>query len=249
MEFLSADWFAETRGVFSGARLTGDGTFGFEFDAGGIRSHLVIDAGRVRVFDEGRFPAADIGLAWCAQDAVRIAWGTIPATEAMARTTMSVPASGARYGGLPAPLGLLARTEADALPELLGASLRVQFVHPGGPFGEFGRVLDFSEGRLVAEQFGLAPEFDVMVKVSLRDTALIGAGHLSVLQALERGGEIAGEIAALATLAAILESPEFKALMLPGVPRCLAMATLGELRADPAVRDGFASVMADTELP
>ena len=110
-------------------------------------------------------------------------------------------------------------------------------------------MLDFSEGRLVAEQFGLAPEFDVMVKVSLRDTALLGAGQLSVLEALERGGEIAGDIAALATLAAILESSEFKALMLSGVSRCLAMATLGELRADSALRDGFARVMANTELP
>ena len=249
MEFLSASWFNALQLAVDGARLSEDRTGSFEFVAGGTCSHLVIEAGRVVEFASGGLPTADIGLAWSSEDAVRIAWGTVSGTEAMAATTMSVPASGAEFVGPPAPLGLMTRPEVDALPELFGASLRAQFVHPGGPFGEFGRVLDFAEGRIVDEQWGFAPTCDVMVKVSCRGNALVGLGRQSILEALEDGGEIGGDLAAMATLAAILETGECQALMRPGAGRLLALATLGELRADRVFSEGFARVMAETELP
>jgi hypothetical protein len=247
MEFLSAEWFTAVCSAVASVRLGDDRAAEFELVAGEVRSHLVIDAGRVVAFALGERPGAEIGLHWSAQNAMRFAWGTLSGTDAMVRTTMAVPASGAGGAPLP-PVGLTARPEAAALPMLFGATLRTQFVHPGGPFGEFTWVLDFDEGRIAGEGYGSAPDADVVVKVSYRNMALTRAGEMTTLEALA-GGEIGGDLAAMATLAAILESAEFQAVMLPTAGHCLAIATLGELRSDPAFQAGFARVMDETVLP
>ena len=78
--------------------------------------------------------------------------------------------------------------------------------------------------------------------------ALVFAGRMSILEALAVG-EIAGEIAPMASLAAILEGEEFQALMAPLAETALALATLGDLRADPVFQLAFSSLMAETEMP
>jgi hypothetical protein len=227
--------------------LAEDAEAALEFDAGGIVSHLIVRAGRVAACGLGRLPDAQVGLMWSAQDAVRLALGTLAGNAAMIATRLHDAGSSNQLTPVP-PMGLMDRPEVQDLPKIQGASLRVQFLHPGGPFGECAYLLDFTDGRISAERLATAAVADVGVRVPYRAMALVRAGRISILEALAEG-EIRGDIAPMASLAAILEGDEFAALMAPTANTALQLATLGDLRRDPVFQRVFGDLMAHTVTP
>lgn len=249
LEFLSPDWFQRIADGFAPVHLDGDPSASFELAVDGSASHLVVDAGRVTALGPGARPDADLRLSWSADDAMRIAWGLLDGTEAMARTTARGP-DPAVAPGPPAPDGLTRRAGADALPRQLGVTIRVQFVHPGGPFGTCAWILDLDDGRIRHEGFEMhGPEaVDVTVTVTYENVVRIRNGWCTTLEALQ-GGAIDGDIGAMIALAGILETPEFDALLRVTGEETRLLGVFAALRRDPVAAAAFDTVMRDTKLP
>jgi len=226
-------------------RLRDDESLVAEFDAGGRSSHLVVDEGRVLGWRPGPARRADVRLRWTAADANRLAWGTLAGAAAMAATRV-VDANGPGGSMSAPPMGLAARDRTH-LPPMFGATMRVQLMLTDGPFGPFQYAFELVDGVPVRERFGAALA-DVVITLPYRTVALVFAGRISVLEAIA-DGEIAGELAALAALAGVLEGDELRAHMARLAPAALALTTLGELRASSKFEAAFARVMAGTALP
>jgi hypothetical protein len=79
--------------------------------------------------------------------------------------------------------------------------------------------------------------------------ALIRAGELTVLEALNDGGRVEGELGPLAMLAGIAESPEFNAAQRATGRHALALAVLGELDARTTFGDAVARLASESEWP
>lgn len=151
-------------------------------------------------------------------------------------------------GSTPAPpMGLAALARGADLPAMFGATMRVQLVLTDGPFGPLQYALELVDGVPARERFGAGPA-DVVIRLPYRTVALVFAERISVLEALA-DGEIAGELGALAALAGVFETDEFRAHMARFAPAALALATLGELRVSTEFDVAFVRVMAETALP
>lgn len=118
------------------------------------------------------------------------------------------------------------------------ATLAAQYRYRRGPFGDVTEVMWFDEGRFVEQRPGETDAADVYVDVTYRALALVRAGEITVIQALE-GGAVKGDLGGLAALAGIVESPEFHAAELATGRHSIALSVLGELDA----HDTFAAAM------
>jgi hypothetical protein len=168
--------------------------------------------------------APDVVLRWSHADAYAIVSGELRGDEAMRRTTVIAD----DYVGPPAPLNLMARPELDALPHVPGATLVVQYLYRNGPFGDVSYALSFEDGRVVDECLGRVTDPTVTVAVSYRAMALVRAGEMTILEALEQGS-VDGPLGALGVLGGISEDPRFHAAELATGRHAIALAALAEL--------------------
>jgi hypothetical protein len=220
-----------------------------QFDAGGLESFLVVEQGRVRLWDTGRISDPDVELFWSPQTAWRLATGELSGNAAHGATSATGVARDGMYRGVPAPMDLCARRELAAMPTVPDATLTVHHRFAHGPFGDIDYTIAFEDGHLVGEDLGppKSPP-DALVAVSYRAMARVRARECTILEALEDGGRIDGNVSAMATLAALYEHPAFDDAMFATGRQALALATLGELRADETLRAGMAALMRTTRM-
>jgi hypothetical protein len=209
-------------------------------DVDDVRSHVVFDRGRGAAWAPGDSARAEMRLCWTARDASRLATGALTGTEAMAATRI-VDASTPELDGAMPPSGFVRGAPAAHVPAMLGASLVVQFATGDGPFGPFAFVLELIDGIPRRERFGTVASADVVVTLSFRAIASVFADRISVLEAVA-GGQVAGELAALAALAGVFEGDELRALMARSAGRAQLLASLGNLPTTPAFRAALTHV-------
>lgn len=201
------------------------------FSADATNWHIVIASGRIVSFGEAHIDDADAELQWSAADASAIVSGVLRGDDALRRTTVVAAAGDVCYVGRPAPLNLLCRPELAELPLVRGATVTVQYRYRNGPFGDVNYALSFIDGRCVDESLGVVAEPSVRVEVSYRAMALVRAGEITILEALD-GGSVDGPVGALGVLAGISEDPRFHSAELATGRHAIALDALGNLDAD-----------------
>lgn len=245
-EFLSAEWCAQASVAAADAQLPSDARCRLEFRLSDLVCSLVVADGHV---DIQRGPIDDVDATLTSR--LDVAWDVATCArsgnDALAAMTVSVVLpSGETYVGVPAPMGMAGRRELVAMPVLPDASLVVQHSFANGPFGDVDYVLQFVDGHVDDEYLGRTPEPDVFLAVSYRKLALLRSGLCTVLEALEDGGRIEGNVSSLMALAALYERIAEAGPMRASGPQTMALATLGELRADEAFQAGMRALMRET---
>jgi hypothetical protein len=102
----------------------------------------------------------------------------------------------------------------------------------------------FVDGRVVEVGLGPLEEPDVWVDVTWRAMARVREGTMTIIEALE-DGKVDGRIGPMALLAGVSESPEYQRAERAGGPAAVALATLGELREEPAFQAASAALVED----
>jgi hypothetical protein len=240
LRFLSPDWFTVARRLAAPVRISPSTCVRVQFATSEARWHLVVHEGRVASFDLGSLGDAEVELRWGIDDAQRIWRAELRGNAALVATTVAAPTPDGPYVGLPAPSNLACRPELQALPVVPEATIGVQYVCRDGPFGEVRYALRFQDGQLVDERLGELDNPDVRVHIGYRALALVRCGEMTILEALE-DGSVYGQLGPMATLAGIWESREFHRAELATGRHAVALASLGELVADPV----FAARMQD----
>jgi hypothetical protein len=245
--FLSAEWCARASAAARDARLHRDARCGLEFRFSDVVCSLVVAGGNVAI-QPGAIADADATLTSTLEVAWDIATCARSGDDALGAMTVSVVLpSGETYVGVPAPMGMVGRPELEAMPVLPGATLVVQHSFASGPFGDIDYVLRFVDGQIVDEHLGCTREPpDVLLAVSYRKLALLRSGLCTVLEALEDGGRLDGNVSSLMALAALYERINDAAPMRATGAQTMALATLGELRADDNFQAGMRALMRDT---
>jgi hypothetical protein len=215
-----------------------------ELDVDGAISRVVRDDGGGLSWEPRTSECEAVRLCWSRGDAQRLAVGALSGTRAMAATRIADASRRTPELSLP-PMGFVHAASAVEIPTMLGASLRAQFATTDGPFGAFSYVLELVDGVPSHEAFATAATADVVVTLPYQAIASVFAGSISVLEAIARG-EVAGELAALAALAGVFESDEFRALMAQSAHTALTLAALGDLRTAPAFQLALAHVVSAT---
>jgi hypothetical protein len=242
VQFLSAEWFAAARPGLTDIALDSARSCRLNFTADTAQWHLCIDTGRVASFDLGHIDDADAELRWSMADTRAIVFRRRRGDDALRSTTVVARAADGQYVGPPAPLNLRQRPELDDLSTIPGATLTVQYLYQNGPFGDVNYGLSFRDGHCVDEFLGTIPQATVRVEVTYRTMALVRAGEMTILEALE-DGRIEGSIGALGVLAGISEDPLFHRAELATGRHAIPLATLGDLDAD----NRYAPLMAQLE--
>jgi hypothetical protein len=245
--FLSAEWCEGASAAARDARLPSDAHCRLEFQLADVVCSLVVADGRV-AFRPGPIGDPDATLT----SSVEVAWEIVTcarsreaALEAM--TVSVVLPSGETYVGTPAPMGMFGRPELDAMRALPDATLVVQHSFAKGPFGDIDYVVRFVDGQIVDEHLGRAREpADVILALSYRRLALLRSGLCTVLEALEDGGRVEGNVSSLMAVAALYERIADVAPMRATGAQTMALATLGELHADEAFQNGMRALMRET---
>jgi hypothetical protein len=245
LQFLSEDWLAKLRSGLAPIRLDAGIAGRLGFETGELHWHLAIEGGRVTDLGRGPIAEPDVVVRWTDRDGRRILSRSLRGNEAYAATTVAAYDADGPYVGPPAPYNLGRRPELDAMPTIAGATLGVEYRYRRGPFGDVTYALSFRDGRLVDEQLAAPDAPDVVVDVTYRAMALVRAGAITILDALEDGG-VTGELGPLGVLAGISESEEFHAAELATGPHAIALAALGELDADPGFAAAITQVFAET---
>ncbi len=238
IRFLSPEWFAQARSLAKDVSISQGEPCRLQFQASETRWFMKLADGCIRDWDLGSVDEPDVELHWQPDDAWRVLARELRGDAALEATTVVAAVAGGTYVGPPAPLNLGGRDELASLPVVPGATVGVQYRYRNGPFGDVNHVLRFDDGRLTDERLGTLEGADAVVEVTYRAMALVRAGELSILEALE-DGSVTGELGPLAALAGILESPEFRAAEQATGRHALALAALGEVDADPV----FAAAM------
>jgi hypothetical protein len=232
MRFLSVEWFETLRSGVRAVALAPEHECRIQFDAGGTRFVLVVEAGRVTRLEAGDLDRAEVEIRCARHDSARIWRRELRDDDAMRAVTVVAPVADGVYTGRPSPADLLGRPELAAAPSVPDASLVVAYTLAGAPFGTVRHWLRYENGRPAAEGFGDVDSADVRIGIRYREVALVRSGQHTVLDALE-DGTIEGAIGPLALLAGILESPEYEAAELASGRHGFALSVLGDLWADP----------------
>ncbi len=240
MRFLSDEWFEAARRGLDEIALDGSPSCRLNFTADTTRWHLEIESGRVVAFDAGHIDEPEAEVRWPLADAHAIVSRRLRGNDALRRTTVVAEMKDGRYAGPPAPYNLRRRAELDELPVVPGATLTVQYVYRGGPFGDVDYSLTFADGRLEDESLAVVADHTVTVDVSYRAMALVRAGEITILDALE-SGSVDGPVGALAVLAGLSEDPRFHAAELATGRHAIALAALGDLDCN----EQYAKLMAE----
>jgi hypothetical protein len=236
--------FAKMRDGLADVALDRVASGRLNFTADAMRWHLVIESGRVASFDVGHVDRPDVELQWSLADATAIVSRQLRGDEALRRTTVKATSVDGAYVGPPAPLNLLWRPELEELPVVPGATVAVQYIYRNGPFGDVNHGLRFVDGRCVDESLGTLADAVVTVDVPYRAMALVRAGEMTILEALE-DGSVDGPVGALAVLAGITEDPRFHAAELATGRHAIALAALGDLDADKEYQELTSRLAAD----
>jgi hypothetical protein len=245
VDACSPEWFARALDAAARVQLPPDRACRVQFDVDGARSFLTVDGGRVTAWELGSADGADVELRWTRDHARQIARGELRGNDALRATTVAAATADGTYVGTPAPLNLRDRHELTAMPTVPGATFTAQYRYRDGPFGDVHYVLAFEDGRFVDERLEQADGSDVQVDVTYRAMALVRAGDITILDALENG-TVNGELGPLATLAGISESPEFHDAEVATGRHAVALSVLGELAADPTFAAAMARIVAST---
>jgi hypothetical protein len=228
---FASEWFAAMREGVAEIAFDRVASSRLNFTTEATRWHLVIDSGRVMRFDVGHVDDPDAELQWSQADATAIISRVHRGDDALRRTTVVTAVGDGCYVGPPAPLNLLCRPELAELPLVWGATVTVQYRYRNGPFGDVNYALSFVDGRCVDESLGVVADATVNVEASYRAMALVRAGEMTILEALE-GGSVDGPVGALGVLAGISEDPRFHSAELATGRHAIALAALGDLDAD-----------------
>jgi hypothetical protein len=201
-------------------------------------------AGRLAETIAGDLPEPDVELHFSSPAAATDVLGNrLDGTDAIASITIVSDEPGGRYVGPPPPIDLPERPELAELPTIRSASAVVQTVLTAGPFGDVDLVQVFVDGRLNTMRLGRLPEPDVNLRVSFRNQALVRAGSMTVLEALETG-QVSGSLGSLSLYAGFLESDAFQRAQRACPHRAgVALGTLGEIYATPGYREAVAAIV------
>jgi hypothetical protein len=241
MRVLSEEWLAAMGETFGRLSAAAGSSCRLQFVAGDSVWHLVAEEGGPVDFGPGEVSEPDGVLRWSVEDAGRIWQRDLVGNDALAATTITTTSSDGEYVGVPAPMDLISRPELDAVLEVPDVTLGVQYTFRNGPFGDVTYVLDFVDGRVVDQRLDTLDDPDVGVDVSYRAMAQVRAGTLSILEAIEHGN-VTGRVGPMALLAGISESPEFHAAEQATGTHALALATMGELWAQPEVAEAMTAL-------
>lgn len=247
--FLSAAWFERAADAARAVMLNSAASCRLRFTVEDVCAHLVVAEGRVESCGLGDLNDVHATVAWSRRDLWTIVRAGLDGNAALALTTVTAPLpDGSTYVGLPAPMNLLCRPELTEMPVIRGASLVVHYRFTNGPFGDVDYAVAIRDGHHAEEELTAPPDPDVAVTVTYRAMAEVRAGRRTILDALTNG-ELHGSYGSLATLAALLESPQYMAAMVATGSHADDLATLGELRADSGLRDRTRRLMANTTGP
>jgi hypothetical protein len=244
MAFLSDTWFAKLGEVLDHVRVEPASSCRIQFAADDLLWHLVVVEGQVTTWGHGELPSAGVTLHWSTAHADQIWSGELTGNDALAVTTVVTAGPGDVYDGPPAPLDISRHWRLAALSPQAGATVTVQFILRRGPFGDVTYVIEFTDGQVREERLGTVHDPDVSIQTSFRNYGLLRGGQIGIIDALQ-GGTIDGQLGPITTLAGLLESPEIGQNDDVPVDDILALATLGELWADPEVSSSRTSAAAD----
>ncbi len=224
MAFLSDEWFELATRTACGVVAPRDGgadrTIAFDSGDGG-RWHLVVRGGALDAWSRGAAADADLELVWPRDEAAAWVRGERSGSAALAAITLA-------DGTPPCPMDVGATAELAALSPMPGATLRIQYHFSAGPFGPVDYWHHFEDGRSAGMGLGTAPsDPDTAVWVSFRKLVDERAGAITVLEALEDGGRVDGQVGPLMLLAGLHESPELRAAELAAGPSGPVLADLG----------------------
>ncbi len=208
---------------------------------------LAVAGGRVEEWAPGRHGAADLECRLTLADAWHLHAGDVDGTGALRRLRVAAP-DGSTGDHAPSPMDLGEQPELDDLPAIPGATLDVQYRYWAGPWGpvEFG--VSFHDGRVSSMVLGELDEPDVGVWCTFFQMAQVRRGGIGVLDVLADGGQLDGPEGALALLAGLSESPEFRRAEAACGPSGYVLGVLGQYHED-VLAPACATVMADTAGP
>jgi hypothetical protein len=250
--FLSDAWFDRARSLTDDLPEQPGVDCRLQFDAvdddgGHQRWHQVIVDGRIEAWQPGDLADADVELRWPLDVARRLYAADLDGTAAMDALTVAYAAGGSIVTGRPSPLDIGDTAEIDALPAIPDATLVTQFRLFSGPFGPVRFWWTFVDGLSTDMAFGDHPEPDVIVRIRFQRMVAVRCGHISVLEALEDGGQILeGGVGPLMLLAGLQESPELLAAGRACGPSGPALAALGRVTDRPEHRTAIAALAAAT---
>lgn len=249
--FLSEDWCEAVKGAAAGVSLPG----GLE-----ARVHIRIDGpdpaptwtlavagGRIEESSLDAGGHADLEAWLTMLDAWAILSGQVDGTEAMRRLRVGVPGGRGR-AEVPSPLDLGGRSELNDLVAIPGADLDVQYHYSEGPFGAVDFGLSFRDGWVATAVLGEIDDPDVQVWCTFLQMAQVRRGDIGILDVLAAGGRVDGPEGALALLAGISESPEFRAAEVACGPSGPVLGILGQYH-DSCLAPALRAVMAETDAP
>lgn len=249
--FLSEDWFAALRATTDGCSTAegADAWVGLtvELMAGTAEWSLVVSGGQVLDVGLGRREEADLVIECGLDDLWSVFAGQVDGTEALRRFKGWAPGESDGSGVL-SPLDLADQRELDGLPEIPGADLDVQYRYSEGPWGPVDFGLSFRDGRVSSALLGEPDHRDVTVRCTFLQMAQVRRGDIGILDVLAAGGEVAGSEGALALLAGISESPEFRAAEVACGPSGPVLGILGQYH-DSCLAPALRAVMAETDAP
>jgi hypothetical protein len=212
--------------------------------AGHRRWHQVVEEGHVVAWSPGDVDDPDIELRWGdVEVAAAVYRGDVSGTDALAAVRIVVPGQAEMSA---TPLELADVAELDGLPLVPGANLRVQYEFTAGPFGPVSFWMAFSDGRSTGMDFGTLPDPDATVRITFARMAAVRAGEMTVLQALEDGGQVDGGIGPLMVLAGLEESPELRAAELACGPAGRVLGSMGAVWDSVEHREAMAALGAVT---
>jgi hypothetical protein len=109
------------------------------------------------------------------------------------------------------PFDLVDAPELARLPTISGASLVCQYTLTDCLWGDLDYRQRFVDGQIEAVEYGWLDQADLYVELSYVNYLRLRCGRLGLLEALDRGGGLKGDIAKASALAGLLEGPEFQA--------------------------------------
>jgi hypothetical protein len=244
MERLTDEWFAAGRALARDLPTIPGLDFAVELRSApdGRTWHQEVRDGRVVRWDLGPHPEPELVL-----EVPEAEVGSIHAPEpdgtAVLGAVRVVLADGSLH--LPAPMDVTETAEIHGLPTVPGADLQVQYHLLDGPFGAVDTWWRFTDGRFDTAALGTIDDADVVVSAGFAQMAALRRGEITVLEALEGGGRVDGEVGPLMLLAGLHEG-DLQAAQHAAGPSSPVLGAMGRLRATEPHRAVLAALATRT---
>ncbi|MEJ7583087.1 MAG: hypothetical protein WKF43_03170 [Acidimicrobiales bacterium] len=244
----SDEWFEQARELSSGLPARPGVGFRLLFDTiddDGThrRWHQVVEDGRIVAWAAGDQDEPDLELRWQWADVRSLYRNELSGDDALAALRVVVP--GGVEQAAP-PLDIQDTPELDLLPTISDATLTIQYVFADGPFGPVSYWMSFDEGRSSGMAIGVADDPDVRVRITVQKMVKVRTGEITILEALEHGGRVEGDVGPLMLLAGLEESPELHAAELACGPAGAVLARMGEVTCTPEHHAAMAALARRT---